>query len=68
MAQVVETRTPFGVKNIKEIVKIKNLFKRIVKRLVVFAIPINEEKVNKILVKINCKKKKNVKGYKDQFK
>ena len=46
MAQVVETRTPFGVKNIKEIVKIKNLFKRIVKRLVVFAIPINEEKVN----------------------
>ena len=57
MAQVVETRTPFGVKNIKEIVKIKNLFKRIVKRLVVFAIPINEEKVNKILVKVNCKKK-----------
>ena len=42
----------------------KNLFKRIVKRLVVFAIPINEEKVNKILVKVNCKKK----IHKDQFK
>ena len=63
MAQVVETRTPFGVKNIKEIVKIKNLFKRIVKRLVVFAIPINEEKVNKILVKVNCKKKIHKKSF-----